>query len=140
MVAEVVGGGKRRRVGEEGREVDPEKAQPVGIIMGLKVGSMLWEDGVGRVEKRLEVVGIEICDGARWLVGKSTRWERMGAGKKSSTVLVKVRGEEVANRLFRKGLWVGGRWCSVRRFVVIPTRRKEGWRGEVRDLRVRLEI
>jgi len=63
----------------------------------------------------------------------------MEAGKKSSTVLVKVRGEEVANRLFRTGLWVGGRWCSVRRFVVIVPQRKEGWRGEVRDLRVRLD-
>jgi len=139
MVAEVVGGGKRRRVGEVGREVDPEKAQPVGVIMGLKVGCVLWEDGIGGVEKGLEAVRIEICDEGRWLVGESTRRERMEAGKKSSTVLVKVRGEEVANRLFRTGLWVGGRWCSVRRFVAIPPKRKEGWRGEVRDLRVRLD-
>jgi len=70
IVAEVVCGGKRRRVGEVGREVDPEKAQPVGVIMGLKVGGVLWEDGIGGVEKGLETVGIEICDGARWLVGE----------------------------------------------------------------------
>ena len=109
MVVEVVGGGKRRRVGKVGREVDPEKAQPVGVIMGLKVGGVLWEDEIGGMEKGLEAVGIEICDGARWLVGEGVRQGRIEAGKKSSTVLVKVRGEEVANRLFRMGLWVGGR-------------------------------
>jgi len=139
MVAEVVGGGKRRRLGDVGRAVDPEKAQPVGVILGLKVGGVLWEDGIGGVRAGLEAVGIEICDEGKWLVGESMRRERMEAGKKSSTVLVRVRGEEVANGLFRTGLWVGGRWCSVRRFVAIPPKRKEGWRGEVRDLRVRLD-
>ena len=139
LVAEVVGGGKRRRLGDGGRVVDPEKAQPVGVIMGLKVGGVLWEDGIGGVRKGLEAVGIEICDEGRWLVGESTRRERMESGKKSSTVLVRVRGEGVASGLFRSGLWVGGRWCSVRRFVAIPPKRKEGWRGEVRDLRVRMD-
>ena len=95
MVAEVVGGGKRRRVGDGGRVVDPEKAQPVGVIMGLKVGGVLWEDGIGGVRTGLKAVGIEICDEGKWLVGESRRKERMESGKKSSTVLVKVRGEEV---------------------------------------------
>jgi len=139
LVRQVVGAGKRRRVGEVGREVDPEKAQPVGVIMGLKVGGVLWEDGIGGVEQGLEAVGVEVCDGARWLVGEGVRRERVEAGKKSSTVLVRVRGEVVANRLFRTGLWVGGRWCSVKRFVAVPPKWKEGWRGEVRDLGVRLD-
>ncbi|RPB00371.1 hypothetical protein L873DRAFT_1843003 [Choiromyces venosus 120613-1] len=42
-----------------------------------------------------------------------------------------------ATNLCRSGLWVGGCWCSVRRFVVVPPKVKEGvWmkvRGALRE-------
>lgn len=27
----------------------------------------------------------------------------------------------------RTGLWIGGYWCSVRRFVAVPPRKELGW-------------
>ena len=37
----------------------------------------------------------------------------------ASTVVVRVMGEEVVCQLGRAGNWVGGYWCSVKRFVVV---------------------
>jgi len=91
------------------------------------------------MERAMEAMGVKVCEGTSCLVGENVRRESIEAGKKSSTVLVKVRGEEVANRLFRMGIWVGGRWCSIRQFVAILAKQKQGWRGEVRDVRVRLD-
>jgi len=59
------------------------------------------------------------------LVGEEERERRKGQGRRSSTVLVKVMGMERIGELYYVGLWVGGAWYSIRRFVGVPTRKKE---------------
>ncbi|KAG0641433.1 hypothetical protein HOY80DRAFT_1039265 [Tuber brumale] len=43
----------------------------------------------------------------------------------SSTVLLRVLGEESMHDLCQHDIWVGGRWYSVKRFVAVPPRIKE---------------
>ena len=53
----------------------------------------------------------------------------MKEGKTSSTVLAMVRGGKEVDKLFRSGMWLAGRWCSVRRFLAVkPVRKVDRWR------------
>jgi len=125
MVAQVGDGGKRRRLGNAR---DPEKEGTMRLPAMIKVGGMQWEDGIGGVERALEEAGIVICEGMRWLVPESELAKRKDGGLLSSTVVVKVRGVDMVGQLCRSGLWVGGYWCSVRRYVAVPLKKKEvGW-------------
>jgi len=48
---------------------------------------------------------------------------------------------EVMGQLCRSGLWVGGYWCSVKRFVVVQPRRKvAGWAKAVKKFGDRAEV
>ncbi|RPA92972.1 hypothetical protein L873DRAFT_117784 [Choiromyces venosus 120613-1] len=52
----------------------------------------------------------------------------MKQGHRSSTMVVRVVERERVGELCRAGLWVGGVWCSVRKFVAVPVKRREaGW-------------
>ena len=53
---------------------------------------------------------------------------KKGLGKMSSTVVVFMRGASDVAGLLRCGLWMDGRWHSVRRFEAVqPVRKKTGW-------------
>jgi len=86
----------------------------------------------------LEEAGVEECEGTRWLVPEGELAKRKERGSLSSTVVARVRGVDVAGQLCRTGLWVGGRWCSVRRYVAVPPKKKEpGWTrvvGKVKEV------
>jgi len=106
---------------------------PVGLrgkktVVGLKVNGVVWEVGVDGLLAALEEEGFVICEGARWLVDEKEVARRKGLGKTSSTVVVFVRGASDVAGLLRKGLWLGGRWHSVRKFEAVqPDRKKSGW-------------
>ncbi|KAG0128052.1 hypothetical protein HOY82DRAFT_612672 [Tuber indicum] len=93
-----MGEGGRKEVGTR---FDPEKRRMLGI---------------GDLPVMVKVGG----------VSKAERERRLLAGRKASTVLLMVRGVGSANTLCKEELWVGGYWCSVKRFVAIPPRRKDG--------------
>ena len=113
----IVEGGKRRKVEEEvGTQVDPEKERGKGPVVGIKVGGVAWLVGVEGVVAELGRMGFVICEGSRWLVDDAERGRRMKEGKTSSTVLAMVRGGKEVDALFRSGMWLAGRWCSIRRF------------------------
>jgi len=135
LVAQVVDGGKKRRVG--GR-FDPEKKGILRLPAMVKIGGVVWEDGIGGVSAALEEAGVEECDGTRWLVPEGELTKRKERGSLSSTVVARVKGVDVAGQLCRTGLWVGGRWCSVRRYVAVPPKKREpGWVrvvGKVKDV------
>jgi len=122
--------GKRRKVEEEvGTRVDPEKEQGKGPVVGLKVGGVAWLVGVEGVVDELGRMGIVICEGSRWLVDENERSRRMKERKASSTVVALVRGGKEVDALFRSGVWLAGRWCSIKRFVSIkPVRKVDRWR------------
>ena len=125
MVAQVVEGGKKRKVGGL---FDPEKEVGKGIPRMVKIGGVRWDEGIGGVEAALREAGISFCDGTRWLVGGEELEKRRKRGSLASTVVVRVMGEEVVRQLGRAGIWVGGYWCSVKKFVAVQPRRKEaGW-------------
>jgi len=97
-------------------------------VVGLKVNGVLWEVGVEGLLAALEEEGYVICDGARWLVDEEEVVRRKGLGKTSSTRVMFLRGASEAAGLLRRGLWLGGRWHSVRRFEAVqPERKKTGW-------------
>jgi len=122
--------GKRRKVEKEvGARVDPEKERGIGSVVGLKVGGVAWLVGVEGVVEELGRMGIVICDGSCWLVNEDERGRRMKEGKTSSTVVALVRGGKEVDALFRSGMWMAGRWCSIKRFVSIkPVRKVDRWR------------
>ena len=122
--------GKRRKVEEEvGTRVDPEKEQETGPVVGLKVGGVAWLVGVEGVVAELGRLGIMSCEGSRWLVNDSERGRRIKEGKTLSTVLALVRGGKDVDGLFRSGMWLAGRWCSIQRFLgVKPVRKVDRWR------------
>ena len=126
----VVEGGKRRKVGEEvGTQVDPEQKWGKGPVVGIKVGGVAWLVGVEGVVVELGRMGFVICEGSRWLVDDAERGRRMKSGKTSSTVLAMVRGGKEVNALFCTGMWLSGRWCSIRRFLSVkPVRKVDWWR------------
>jgi len=122
--------GKRRKVEEEvGARVDPEKERGIGPVVGLKVGGVAWLVGVEGVVDELGWMGIVICEGSRWLVNEEERGRRMKEGKTSSTVVALVRGGKEVDALFRSGMWMAGRWYSIKRFVSVkPVRKVDRWR------------
>jgi hypothetical protein len=130
--------GKRKSVWDQSGRLGPEEDvemrkgipfNPEGLrgkreIVGLKVGGVLWEVGIGGVTAALEELGVVICDGSRWLVGDEEREKRKGVRKTSSTVVTMLRGVDDADRLTKRGLWIGGdgtrsedtwRWRQPRR-------------------------
>ena len=56
MVDEVVEG-KKRKLGYGGIPFDPEGVRGKGIVVGLKLGGVLWEMGIGGVLATLEEAG-----------------------------------------------------------------------------------
>ncbi|KAG0642242.1 hypothetical protein HOY80DRAFT_998660 [Tuber brumale] len=122
MVSQAVEGSKRRKVGAA---FDPEKGQGKMIPMMVKVGGVLWEDGIGGVLEGLQGTSVVVGEGSRWLVGKEEHNRRRANGSLSSTVLLKVLGEESVHDLCWHGIWVDGRWCLVKRFVAVPPRMNE---------------
>ena len=127
-----VEGGKRRKVGEEeevGAPVDPEKLRGIGPTVGIKVCGVAWLVGVDGVVEELGRLGIVSCEGSRWLVDEKKRDKRIKEGKTSSTVFAMVRGGKEVDKLFRLGMWLASRWCSVRRFLAVkPVRKVDRWR------------
>jgi len=80
--------------------------------------------------------GVEFCEGAKWLVSEGELQKRKERGSLSSTVVVRIRGGDVAGQLCRTGLWVGGVWCSVRRFVAVaPVVKGPAWRKAVDEVK-----
>jgi len=56
------------------------------------------------------------------------RIRREKMGRLSSTVVAFVRGVGEAEVLMKKGLWLGGRWHSVKRYEAVqPIRMTKGW-------------
>ena len=139
----MVDGGKKRRVGGS---FDPEKEEDGGIPFMVKIGGVRWEEGIGGVEAALHEAGVEFCEGTRWLVKEEELEKRRKRGSLASTVVVRVKGEKVVHQLGRAGVWVGGYWCSVKRFVAVqPKRKVRGWErvwdrlsGDVGELKERL--
>ena len=64
MVEEVVEG-KKRKLGYGGIPFDPEGVRGKGIVVGLKLGGVLWETGIGVVLTALEEAGFIMAKGAR---------------------------------------------------------------------------
>ena len=127
MVEEVVEG-KKRKLGYGGIPFDPEGVRGKGVVVGLKLGGVLWEVGVGGVLAALEEAGFILAEGARWLVEEKERKRREKLGRMSSTVVAFIRGVAEADVLLKKGLWLGGRWHSVKRYEAVqPIRVKKGW-------------
>ena len=125
LVAQVVDGSKKRKVGGS---FDPEKEEEKSLPYMVKVGGVRWEDGIGGVEAALQEAGVEFCEGTRWLVNEEELEKRRKRGSLASTVVVRVRGLDVVHQLGRAGVWVGGYWCSVKRFVAVQPKRKV-WKG-----------
>jgi len=138
MVAQVVEGGKRRRVGGL---FDPEKEVGKDIPRMVKIGGVRWEEGIGGVEVALREAGMGFCDGTRWLVGEEELKKRRERGGLSSTVVVRVEGEGVERQLKRAGIWVGGYWCSVKHCVAVqPKRREAGWMRVMDGIKSQVEL
>ena len=127
LVDEVVEG-RKRKVGYGGIPFDPEGVRGKGIVVGLKLGGVLWETGIGGVLAALEEAGFILAEGVRWLVGEKERARREALGRMSSMVVAFVRDAAEADVLLKKGLWLGGRWHSVKRYEAVqPIRVKKGW-------------
>ncbi|KAG0639833.1 hypothetical protein HOY80DRAFT_1072020 [Tuber brumale] len=127
MVAQVADGGKRRRVGGA---FDPENFEGNRVPFMVKIGGVRWEEGIGGVEVALCEAGVGFCDGTRWLVGEEELNKRRERGSLASMVVVKIRGLEAVGVLCWSGLWVGGYWCSVRRFVAVQLKQRiAAWEG-----------
>ena len=70
------------------------------------------------------------------MVGEKERERRERLGRMSSIVVAFVRGVAEAEVLMKKGLWLRGRWHSVKRYEAVqPIRMKKGWVwvGEMMD-------
>ena len=119
-----------------GGPVDPEKRRDLRLPAAVNVGGVRWETGIGGVQAGLMEAGVEFCEGAKWLVPEGELQKRNERGSLSSTVVVRIRGGDVAGQLCRTGLWVGGVWCSVRRFVAVaPVRKGPAWRKAVDEVK-----
>ena len=64
LVDEVIDG-KKRRVGNGGIPFDPEGVRGKGIVVGLKIGGVLWRVGIGGVEAALEEGEFILTEGMR---------------------------------------------------------------------------
>ena len=71
-----------------------------------------------------------MTDGTRWLVGEEELDKRRKRGSLASTVVVRVKGEEVERQLSGAGLWVGGYWCSVKALRGGETKEEGIWVDE----------
>ena len=88
----------------------------------------MWEVGIGGLLAALEEAGFILAVGARWLVEEKERKMREKMERMSSTMVAFVRGVAEANVLLKKGLWLGGRWHSVKTYEAVqPIRVKKGW-------------
>ena len=135
MLAQVVEGGKRRKM-EVGGPIDPEKRRNLRLPVAVKMGGIRWESGIGGVQAGLMEARVEFCEGAKWLVPEGELQKRKERGSLASTVVVRIRGGNVAGQLCCTGLWVGGVWCSVRRYVVVaPVRKGPAWRKAVDEVK-----
>ena len=93
------------------------------------------------MEAALREAGVGFCDRTRWLVGEEELEKRRKRGGLASTVVVRVMGEEVVHQLGRAGIWVGGYWCSVKKFVAVQPRRKEaGWMKVIDGIKSHVEF
>ena len=126
----VMEGGKRRKIEKEvGARVDPEKERGKGPVVGINVGGVVWLVGVEGVVAELGQMGFVICEGSYWLVDDAERGRRMTGGKTLSTVLAIVSGGKEVDALLRSGMWLAGRWCSIRCFLSVkPVRKVDRWR------------
>ena len=145
------GEGRGKRFEGGGITFDPEGLRGKRMVAGVKVNGVLWEVGIGGLLAVLEGwpqdKGYVICEGARWLVDEEEVVRRKSLGKTSSTVVVFMREASGVAGLLRCGLWLGGRWHSVKRFEAVqPVRKKSEWvwirewmekEGKVRDERGR---
>ena len=85
-------------------------------------------DGYWWCVSALEEGGFILAEGARWLEGEKESARGEALGRMSSTVVAFVRGVAEADVLLKKGLWLGGRWYSVKRYEAVqPIRVKKGW-------------
>ncbi|KAG0641775.1 hypothetical protein HOY80DRAFT_1111227 [Tuber brumale] len=84
MVAQVVDGGKKRRVGGA---FDPEFTEGNRVPFMVKIRGVWWEEGIGGVEVALREAGVEFCDGMRWLVGEEELKKRRESGSLASMVV-----------------------------------------------------
>jgi len=142
-----VGEGRGKRFEGGGIPFDPEGLRGKRTVVGVKVNVVLWEVSVEGLLAALEEKGYVICEGARWLVDEEEVVRRKSVHKTSSTVVVFVCGALEVAGLLRRGLWLGGRWHSVKRFEAVQlVRKKSGWvwmrewmekEGKVRDERGR---
>ena len=125
-------GAREGKRGYEGGGIpfDLEGLRGKRTLVGLKVNGVVWEVAVAGFLAALEEEGYVICEGARWLVDEKEVARRKSLGKSSSTVVVFVCGMSDVAGLLRRGLWLGGRWHSVRKFEAVqPVRKKSGWVG-----------
>ena len=115
-------------MGYEGILYDPEGVRGKGVVVGLKLGGVLWEVGIGGGLAPLGEAGFMLGEGARWLVGEKERGRREKMGRTSSTVVAFVRGVAEADVILKKGLWLGGGWHWVKRYEAVQQiRSKKGW-------------
>ena len=63
----------------------------------VKIGGVRWEEGIGGVEAALNEVGVEFCEGTRWLVKEEELEKRRMCGSLASTVVVRVKGEKMVH-------------------------------------------
>jgi len=106
--------GKKRKLREGGMPFDLEGLRGKGVVVGLKMGGVLWDVGIGGGVAALEKAGFILVEGARWLVEEKEMARRKALGWQSSTVEVFVRGVAETDAVMRKGLWLEGRWHSVK--------------------------
>ena len=104
FVVRVVDGVKRRIMEVGGISFDPEGRKPLGLIVGVKVGGVERGMGIEETLAALQEVGIVVCEGSRLFVGEDERRRREKQGRKSSTMVVMIRGEEAVRHLYREGV------------------------------------
>jgi len=105
--AQVAVKGKKRKVEEERRRAPHPVVRwgNVGPVM-VKVGGMIWDDGIGGVVEGLKMSGFVVCGEGKRLVREEERKRRMDQSRRSSRVLVKVMDRERVGKLCLAGLWV----------------------------------
>jgi len=103
---------------ESGAKEPMWEATPVGAA--AQETTCYWQEVPERIVS---------CEGGHWLVDDAERDRRMKAGKTSYPVVALVRRGKEVDRPFRSGMWLAGRWCSIRRFLAVKLVRKvDRWR------------
>jgi len=57
-------------------------------------------------------------------VGNEELKKRRESGSQASTMVVRVRSLSMIGALTCSSLWVGGYWCSIKKYVVVQLRRR----------------